>query len=124
MIIRHVYFLIISWSVLYSNPGAGSINHPQEKMNKIKSLNWSDLIILFAVPTLLNLIACKIAIPLLDTQRLFPVEVNYFISVGILVLAPMFFAALYMSAREIKSFQLKDIFSRMRIRSLSLKDSI
>ncbi len=93
-------------------------------MNNIKPLKWIDLLLLFGVPTLLNFIACNIAIPFLDAQNVFPIEVSYFISVGIIVLVPMFFGAIYLTSKEIKSYKVRDIFSRMRIKSLSRKDML
>ena len=93
-------------------------------MITIKRLNWTELILLFGVPTLLNFIACKAAIPFLDAQKIFPIEITYFISVGLIVLVPMFFGAIYLSAKEINSFKLKDIFERMRIKKLSNADLI
>ena len=62
---------------------------------EVKPLKWSELIFLFGVPTIFNLLACKVAIPLLDSQNSFPIEISYFLSVGLLVLAPMFFGAIY-----------------------------
>jgi len=91
-------------------------------LNKIKPLTWPGLILLFGLPTILNLIACKLAIPFLDTQNLFPIEVTYFIGVGLIVLVPMFFGAIYLSGKEIKSYRIKDLFVRMRIKKLSLTD--
>lgn len=93
-------------------------------MNNIKPLKWIYLLLLFGVPTLLNFIACNIAIPFLDAQSVFPIEVSYFISVGVIVLVPMFFGAIYLTSKEIKSYKVRDIFSRMRIKSLSRKDML
>lgn len=91
-------------------------------MNKIKSLSWLQLLLLFGLPTILNLIACKWAIPFLNAQNMYPVEISYFISVGLLVLMPMFFAAIYMCGKETGSFRTRDLFTRMRIRTLSAAD--
>jgi membrane protease YdiL (CAAX protease family) len=93
-------------------------------LNQIKSLKWGELILLFGVPTILNYVACRIAIPFLDQQHIFPIEVTYFLCVGLLVLVPMFFGALYMASVEINSTKLKDIFQRMRIKKLSRTDFI
>ena len=93
-------------------------------MNHVKSLNLRGLILLFGIPTVLNFIACRIAIPFIDSQELMPVEVTYFISVGLLVLAPMFFSAIYLTVHEINSSRVRDIFERMRIKKLSLPDLI
>ncbi len=91
-------------------------------MHKIKSLNWIQLILLFGVPAFLNFIACKLAIPALDGLHLVPIEITYFISVGVIVLMPMFFGAIYLSAKETSGGKLKEIFERMRIKKLSLND--
>ncbi len=91
-------------------------------MENLKPLSWPKLLILFGIPTVLNFIACKIAIPLLDSQNIFPIEITYFLSVGMLVLAPMFFGAIYLTAREIKSNKPAAIFERMRIKKLSKAD--
>lgn len=93
-------------------------------MNIIKPLKWSELILLFGIPTILNLIACKIAIPFLDERKIFQIEISYFISVGLIVLVPMFFGALYLTMNEIESHEWSDIFKRMRIKKLSGNDII
>ena len=93
-------------------------------MNKVKSLTWPELVLLFGVPTILNFIACKISIPFLQTRKAFPIEISYFLSVGVLVLVPMFFCAIYFSGKEINSYRLKDLLERMRIKRLSRKDAI
>jgi membrane protease YdiL (CAAX protease family) len=91
-------------------------------LNKIKSLTWPALLPLFGIPTVLNFIACRIAIPWLDAQKIFPIEVAYFLSVGLLVLVPMFFGAIFLTSRELKSKHIKEIFERMRIKKLSKMD--
>jgi membrane protease YdiL (CAAX protease family) len=91
-------------------------------MEKIKSLSWTDLILLFGVPAVLNYIACQVCIPYLNGLNLFPIEISYFISVGLIVLAPMFFGAIYLSGRDISSFSLRNIFNRMRIHKLTKQD--
>jgi len=93
-------------------------------MNKFKNITWFELTILFCIPTILNLIATKMAIPYLDSFHVMPIEAAYFISVGILVLVPMFFGALYLVGKEIDSYKLSSLFSRMRIKKLSGKDII
>ena len=89
---------------------------------EVKSLKWSELVLLFGIPTILNLFACSVAIPFLDAQKFFPIEISYFLSVGLLVLAPMFFGAIYLTSKEINSKDLKDILKRMRIKTLSKSD--
>jgi len=92
---------------------------------KVKPLNWLQLILLFGIPTILNFIACRILIPYLtETLKSLPIEIIYFISVGGLVLIPMFFGSIYLTVREINSVKVKDIFLRMRIKKLSLTDLI
>lgn len=93
-------------------------------MQETKPLSWLQLFVLFGIPGVLNLVACKIAIPLLDEQNFFPIEISYFLSVGFLVLVPMFFGAVYLSGKEAGSLQVKDIFARMRIKKLSGTDAI
>jgi len=88
-------------------------------MTKVNPMSWSGLFILFGWPTVLNLIACRIAIPLLDRTSLFPIEISYFISVGLLVLAPMFFTALFLSKKEIETFSGQNMLARMRVKKLS-----
>lgn len=92
---------------------------------KVKQLNWFQLILLFGIPAILNYIACRILIPSLDkSYKNLPIEVIYFISVGCIVLIPMFFGSLYLSGKEIGSFKLKNIFIRMRIKRLTGMDLI
>jgi membrane protease YdiL (CAAX protease family) len=92
---------------------------------KVKPLKWIHLLLLFGIPTVLNYIACRILIPYLNVNLTsLPVEINYFISVGCLVLIPMFFGAIYLTVKEINSSKIKDILFRMRIKKLTLKDII
>ncbi len=91
-------------------------------MNNLKPLTWRGLIILFGVPTLLNLFASQFLIPLLFKQTSMPIEIIYFISVGGFVLVPMFFGAIYLSGRDIGSYKIKELFIRMRIKKLSKSD--
>lgn len=88
-------------------------------MESLTPFRWIDLLRLFGIPTILNAFACLIAIPTLDSIHILPIEVTYFLSVGLLVLAPMFFWALSLSGREIRSFALGDLLARMRIKKLS-----
>lgn len=92
-------------------------------MDKIQPLRWLDHAWLFGLPMILNLVACQVAIPyLLTNTEGVPIEAIYFLSVGLLVLAPMFFWALYLCGREINSFKLKKLLARMRVKNLSLAD--
>lgn len=87
-------------------------------------LKWHELVLLFGVPTILNLLACRVAIPFLDSQNIFPIEISYFLSVGLLVLVPMFCGAIYLTSQEINSSKLRDILKRMSIKSLSKTDIV
>jgi membrane protease YdiL (CAAX protease family) len=88
----------------------------------LRPLRWLHLVWLFGLPALLNAVACQLAIPYLDAGWSIPVEASYFLSVGLLVLAPMFFMALYLSGKDIGSFTLTDILARMRVKGLSGAD--
>jgi membrane protease YdiL (CAAX protease family) len=88
----------------------------------MKPLRWIDHVWLYGFPTLLNFIACKVAIPYLDGKHILPIEITYFLSVGLLVLMPMFFWALYLTGRELAAFTWRGVFARMRIRRMSGRD--
>ena len=51
-----------------------------------------------------------------------PIEVAYFLCVGILVLAPMFVWAIYLTGREIASFRPANVLARMRVRRIKGQD--
>lgn len=90
---------------------------------KVKPLNWLQLIVLFGIPTILNLIACRVLIPYLNSSiESIPIEIAYFISVGCIVLVPMFFGAIYLTIRDIDSVKISEILLRLRIKKPSLKD--
>ncbi len=91
-------------------------------MQPIKSLKWADFLWLFGIPTLLNYIACKIAIPFMEMHSQQPIEIIYFTCVGGIVLIPMFLGAIYLTGKEIGSYKLPTILDRMRIKKLSRKD--
>jgi membrane protease YdiL (CAAX protease family) len=93
-------------------------------MQKLKPLTWTGLILLFGIPTILNAIACQIAIPFLYNNTDLPIEICYFLSVGLLVLVPMFFGAILLSGREAGSFKAAALFERMRIKKLNRVDII
>jgi membrane protease YdiL (CAAX protease family) len=93
-------------------------------MHTLKPLNWVNLITLFGFPTLLNSLACQFAIPYLNARRTFPIEISYFLSVGLLVLAPMFVMALFLSGKDVDSFRVRDLLARMRVKRLSRMDWI
>lgn len=87
-----------------------------------KPIEWKDYILLYGLPTLLNLIACQWAIPYLETISNLPIEIVYFLCVGGLVLVPMFFMALYLTRKEVKSNSFNALLVRMRIKKLSRLD--
>ncbi len=91
-------------------------------MNELKPLKWKDYILLYGVPTLLNYIACQLAIPYLEANSALPIEIIYFISVGGIALLPMFFGALYLVKKEINSEKWSDLLRRMKVHKLSKKD--
>lgn len=95
-------------------PGSGAL----------KPISRGELLLLFAVPTTLNALACSVAIPWLDVSAHLPIEVAYFLSVGLLVLVPMFVGALVPSAREAGSGPLAAILERMRVRHVGSVDWI
>ncbi len=91
-------------------------------MTTIKSLKWIDFLWLFGLPTLLNYIACRVAIPFMETHTHLPIEIVYFICVGGLVLVPMFLGAIYLTGKEIGSYKLQNLLSRMRIKKMTKQD--
>ncbi len=91
-------------------------------MKQLQPLQWTDYLFLYGFPTLLNYIACQIAIPYLGRNSSLPIEIVYFICVGGMVLVPMFFMAIFFSKKESASNNLRAIFERMRIKRLSKKD--
>ena len=74
-------------------------------MREPRPATWLDLVWLFGLPTILNYLASQIAIPYLESEDVLPIEVVYFLSVGLLVLAPMFFGAIYLSGRDSGSYK-------------------
>jgi len=86
--------------------------------NGIKPVRPLELAWLFGVPTALNTVACRLVIPWMDARNVLPIEASYFLSVGLIVLAPMFFGALVLSAREAPSFRPRDVLARMRVRRI------
>ena len=91
-------------------------------MNELKPLKWKDYILLYGIPTLLNYVACQLAIPYLEVNSALPIEIIYFICVGGIALVPMFFGALYLVKKEINSGKWPDLLKRMKIYKLSKKD--
>ncbi len=91
-------------------------------MNELKPLKWNDYILLYGIPTLLNYVACQLAIPHLEENSSLPIEIIYFISVGGIALVPMFFGALYLTKKEINSKKWSDLLRRMKVHKLSKRD--
>jgi membrane protease YdiL (CAAX protease family) len=92
---------------------------------KTNRLNWLQLILLFGIPTALNYLACRIAIPYFNKDfKYLPIEIVYFICVGAIVLIPLFIGAIYLTIKEIDSVKIKDILFRMRIKKLSAQDLV
>jgi len=91
-------------------------------MNGLKRLKWNDYILLYGIPTLLNYVACQMAIPYLEANSTLPIEIIYFICVGGIALVPMFFGALYLTKSEINSGKWSDLLRRMKVYKLSKKD--
>jgi membrane protease YdiL (CAAX protease family) len=91
-------------------------------MKHLTPLKWADYLWLYGVPTLLNFLACQLAIPYLQANSTLPIEVIYFISVGGIALAPMFFLALIAAKRESRKGTLNSILKRMRIKKMNGRD--
>jgi membrane protease YdiL (CAAX protease family) len=84
----------------------------------LKPMRPIELLWLFGVPTALNTVACRVAIPALHARGFFPIEVTYFLCVGLLVLAPMFVWAVRMSAKEAPGTRTRGVLSRMRVKPI------
>ena len=93
-------------------------------MQELRAATWFDLVWLFGLPTILNYLASQIAIPYLESEDVLPIEVAYFLSVGLLVLVPMFLGAIYLSGKDSGSYKVKDLLVRMRIKRLSGMDLV
>lgn len=93
-------------------------------MNHLKPLKWGEYTWLYGIPILLNFFACSLVIPYLKTTTSLPIEIIYFISVGGIVLAPMFFGAIFLSFDETGTKSVRALFQRMRIHRLSASDWI
>jgi membrane protease YdiL (CAAX protease family) len=88
----------------------------------LRPWTWTQIGLLFGIPTGLNLIVFGLLIPWLDRQSRLPIEAIYFLGMGGLVLAPMFLAALVLAGREIGSYRFADLMARFRVRRLSRLD--
>ena len=76
----------------------------------------------YGVPTLLNFIACQVAIPLLEANSRLPIEIIYFLCVGGIALAPMFFGAIYLTKRDTHAATGQEVLQHMRVKKLSAQD--
>lgn len=91
-------------------------------MKQLKPLTWRNYLLQCGVTTLLNYVACRLAIPYFELNSSLPIEIIYFISVGGIALAPMFFGALYLTKTEINAQNWAEILERMRVKRLSKSD--
>ncbi len=88
------------------------------KVNNMKKISYIELLTMFAVPGILMYLATKVAVPLLDSYHIFPIEISWFISAGLLVLVPIFIVSLLLTGKEIGSFSLAALCARMRIKRM------
>jgi membrane protease YdiL (CAAX protease family) len=70
----------------------------------------------------LNTLACRVAIPGLAASGRWPIEAVYFLSVGLLSLAPMFFLSLYLVRREIGTSGWPAVRTRLRVEPIRGRD--
>lgn len=91
-------------------------------MREMRATRPWELLALFGAPTALNALACLVAIPALDATGVMPIEVAYFLSVGLLVLVPMFLVALHLAADESPSRRLRPVLARLRVRPIRGED--
>jgi membrane protease YdiL (CAAX protease family) len=89
-------------------------------IKEIKSLRSFQFMSEGLTPLLLNIIACLWVMPFLYKNTFFPIEVCYFLVVGLLVLVPMFFGAIYICKREGGSN--KTVWQKMRIKKMTRSD--
>lgn len=57
-------------------------------------LKWSVYFFLYGLPTILNFMVYRLAIPLLETNTNLPIKILYFISIAGIALMPTFFLAI------------------------------
>jgi membrane protease YdiL (CAAX protease family) len=100
------------------------VRHPEPReaagaIAAARPLRLLDLAWLFGIPTALNTFACAVAIPAVDARGKLPIEATYFLCVGLLVLVPMFWAALVLTARESASARPRDVLARMRVHRIA-----
>jgi membrane protease YdiL (CAAX protease family) len=88
----------------------------------MKTTRPLELLCLFAIPGLGLALATRVAIPLLAAYTNLPLEACWFLSAGLLVLVPLFAAAIWLAGREIGSFRFAPLTERLRIRPLAPVD--
>ena len=84
----------------------------------MKKISVFELLLMFGVPAGLMYIATSFAIPFLDGFGLFPIEISWFISAGLLVLVPIFVASIVLVGKEIETFGFEAMCVRMRIKPM------
>ena len=67
-------------------------------------------------------LATRVAIPFLAEHTALPMEMCWFLSAGVLVLVPLFVAAIRFTRREVGSYDILLLAKRMRIKRLGLRD--
>lgn len=87
-----------------------------------RAIRPGGVLLAAGIPCALNALACGVAIPALDATEALPIEVSYFLAVGLLVLAPMFFVALHLGAAEAPTRRWRDVLGRLRIRAVRGED--
>ncbi len=88
----------------------------------MKKISPAELLLLFGLPAILLYLATKVAIPVLDSYRWFPIEISWFLSAGLLVLIPMVVASLLLVGREVGGFKLPPLLARLRIKPMQPAD--
>lgn len=78
--------------------------------------------LMVGIPTVLMYLATHVAIPFLQRAFAFPIEVSFFISAGLFVFMPMFWASLILGRREGEKGSFQSFFRRMRLQPMQLAD--
>jgi membrane protease YdiL (CAAX protease family) len=84
----------------------------------MKKISIIELLLMFGIPAILMYLTTDVVIPLIDSYHIFPIEISWFLSAGLLVLFPMLIASLVFVRKEIQSFTLETICARLRIKSM------
>lgn len=88
-------------------------------MTMVRPVRPIQLAWLFGAPTALNALACRVMIPWIDARGVFPIEITYFLCVGLLVLVPMFVYSIVVGIRDAGSTHVRDLVVRFRIRRIT-----